>query len=252
MVLFPSLQSLTATNSYPFADGTPFRSNSEVFQKLHLLLDRDVCGILGRYSVFSPTSHPKLQYIEVDWRFDGMPSHFASYNEYMQFALGLGPNAAVHGFGGIPTGPVIPTLSLLQGHTCIQMLAFHAVRLEFGDICRIVDWLPLLSDLHCHSIDCGALPRMTLGKYAEYMCSQRVSKRQRFRSLRMGYDDGDGIKDIVRYVIGLALKFPVFDYVAVPNSVIAEFMKILESTIARKDCKQYAPRLKRLLFAKTG
>ncbi|KAJ2861301.1 hypothetical protein GGH94_004990 [Coemansia aciculifera] len=252
VVLFPSLQSLKITNSYPFADDAPFRGNSRELRKLHLLIDRDVCGILRQYGVFTPTSHPKLHCVKVDMPYDIMPSHFASYDEYVQFALGMGPNAAVRAFEDIHSCLVAPTLSLLQGHDCIQMLALYETRLALADICRIVEWLPLLSDLHCRSIRLGALPRMTFGKFAKYMCSQHISKRQRFRCLRLGYDDGDSIMEIVRCVIGLALAFPAFDYAAVPNYVTAEFMKAIKSTIAMKECKQYAPRLKRLLFTKTG
>lgn len=72
-----------------------------------------------------------------------------------------------------------------------------------------------------------------------------------FRCLRLGHKESDNLKETVICVLGLAMVYPNFDYIALPNSVHNEFMTLLEETIDMDRIKQFAPRFQRLLFSKT-
>ncbi|KAJ2107684.1 hypothetical protein GGI16_001429 [Coemansia sp. S142-1] len=75
-----------------------------------------------------------------------------------------------------------------------------------------------------------------------------MGKRFRFWSLRDTVNQID--KDLVLCVLLLALACPNFDYAATSRSSHTQFMEMVEEAIASDMFKQYAPRLRRLLFHK--
>ncbi|KAJ2827692.1 hypothetical protein FBU31_003105 [Coemansia sp. 'formosensis'] len=255
VVLFPSLKSLTIIKSYPFADDAPFRGNAKRLQYLRLLLTRNICSILHRRSVFTPTSHPQLQYVEVEFPSTDVYDYFETNDKYLKFALTLGSNSAVRAIRGIQSASKrVPVLTLLQGHESIQMLILYDTRLVLQDVFRLVKWLPLLSDLHCLSLYYGSQPYPTGGKYAKHMYAVRNMERPRFRCLRIGFDMDfnvdELVDELVECVLYIALRFPSFDYTAVTDDILPEFMETMEQSIALDAYQPYAPRLRRLLFNK--
>ncbi|KAJ2811302.1 hypothetical protein H4S07_002148, partial [Coemansia furcata] len=237
VVLFPSLKSLTIINSYPFADDAPFKGNAKQLQYLRLLLTRNICGILHRRSVFTPTSHPQLQYVEVEFPSTDVYDYFETNDKYLKLALTLGPNSAVRAIRSIQSANKrVPVLTLLQGHESIQMLILYDTRLVLQDVFRLVKWLPLLSDLHCLSLYYGSQPYPTGGKYAKHMYTVRNMERPRFRCLRIGFDMDFNVEELVdklvECVLYIALRFPSFDYAAVTDDILPKFMETMEQSIA--------------------
>ncbi|KAJ2451759.1 hypothetical protein GGF42_004183, partial [Coemansia sp. RSA 2424] len=94
-ILFPSLRHLSIDDLYPFGDDTPFRGNAATLEYLHIMPTSEMCDILRRFSVFTPTSHPKLQCVRTCMQRGYELEDLLSINDLVQFALSIAPNAAV-------------------------------------------------------------------------------------------------------------------------------------------------------------
>ncbi|KAJ2252379.1 hypothetical protein GGI13_003316 [Coemansia sp. RSA 455] len=64
-VPFPCLRNLNFIFTSPFGDDTPFRGNSATLGSLGLYLIQNMIAMLRRNKVFTPTSHPRLQYVRL-------------------------------------------------------------------------------------------------------------------------------------------------------------------------------------------
>ncbi|KAJ2881221.1 hypothetical protein H4R27_004234 [Coemansia aciculifera] len=80
---FPYLRYLRIDGVSPFGDDVLFRGNSTVLEYLRLELNLDTVTTLKQYSVFTPTSHPKLQRVMLDRPSDDLPAAFIDANAYM-------------------------------------------------------------------------------------------------------------------------------------------------------------------------
>ncbi|KAJ2748351.1 hypothetical protein GGI19_006150, partial [Coemansia pectinata] len=96
-VPFPSLHSLRVNLPALLGDDVLFRGNSATLESLVLKVDDYVVPMLRQHSVFTPTSHPKLQCVRLE-RLDRLvPEPFSTYTEVVRFVLSIGPGAPVRG-----------------------------------------------------------------------------------------------------------------------------------------------------------
>ncbi|KAJ2452868.1 hypothetical protein GGF42_003929 [Coemansia sp. RSA 2424] len=121
---FPNLRCIHMDIVYPFGDDMLFRGNAATLEYLKMELDNTACEVFCKLCTFTPTSHPRLQ--RVDIRFldaDFMPDSIANSVDCMRFALGIGAQAAVRAIDGIPADPTqSAALELLGDYACIQVL----------------------------------------------------------------------------------------------------------------------------------
>ncbi|KAJ2415419.1 hypothetical protein GGF41_005638, partial [Coemansia sp. RSA 2531] len=79
-VQYPDFHTLS-----PIGDDTPFRGNSATLGSLGLYLTQNMIAMLRRNKVFTPTSHPRLQYVRLGWTTNPAEHRSASELEYMKF-----------------------------------------------------------------------------------------------------------------------------------------------------------------------
>ncbi|KAJ2460815.1 hypothetical protein GGF42_000592 [Coemansia sp. RSA 2424] len=251
VVLFPRLVNLSIPANYPFSDDLPFRGNSATLGFLSVLADREVCDILRRYKVFTPTSHPGLLCVEIELPPNSIPHHFESSEACMQFVLSIGPNASRRDIHGISFGEDLSSaLSLIKNHTCIHGLSLPDTPLMLWDIEFLTRSLPLLSDLLCKATGLGLMTEdIALDDCAAFMCSLSSPERKRFRCWRLNCveNDDDDLFETVQCVLFVALMCPNLTHVAVHKKVSDRFMALMEQTIESGGFKQHSPRLRCLL-----
>ncbi|KAJ1822169.1 hypothetical protein LPJ60_002168, partial [Coemansia sp. RSA 2675] len=149
---FPRLERLVVIPEYPFGDDVMLRGNAGTLKLLHLKVSCSDISMLRRLDVFTPTSYPRLQYVNIECSEWGIPGVFASPTDYAQFVLGIGPKAHMRRIKVISAGrSLLSTLSAPGTHSCIQILKLPSLELSLRDILLLVSSLPLLSDLHTHA-----------------------------------------------------------------------------------------------------
>ncbi|KAJ2074827.1 hypothetical protein GGH13_001049 [Coemansia sp. S155-1] len=162
---FPSLRVLRISD-YPFGDDVVFRGNAATLEYLDLEADSEIMEMFKERSLFTPTSHPKLQYVKLECDLGSAPYLFATDTAYFQFLLNVGPSAAVRGFSRIVLkSEVSAALSLLGDYPSIQVLCLPDTSLSLWDAITIIKSLPYLSDLH------SALPAINCVLLLALICS---------------------------------------------------------------------------------
>ncbi|KAJ2465624.1 hypothetical protein GGI03_002561, partial [Coemansia sp. RSA 2337] len=126
-VPFPNLRKLSIGLKCLFGDDTLFRGNAATLETLSLSPSPTSARVIREYRVFTPVSHPKLQYVRFGVSSDSEPNLFDTDVEYLRFVLSIGPNAHVRAiydrFVGLEFQSLIPAFG---EHTCIQVLALEA------------------------------------------------------------------------------------------------------------------------------
>ncbi|KAJ2066469.1 hypothetical protein GGI08_001857 [Coemansia sp. S2] len=149
VVPFPILQRLMILTEYPFGDDVVFRGNASTLECLNLKLTNSVVSMLRGFNVFTPLSHPKLQYVNIEDYEGDIPDLFATPIDYTQFVLGIGTRAHMRRIDIASIGrSIIPALSLPGAHTCIEVLKLSSLKFNLWDVFTLVKSLPLLADLH--------------------------------------------------------------------------------------------------------
>ncbi|KAJ2459851.1 hypothetical protein GGF42_001212 [Coemansia sp. RSA 2424] len=249
---FPSLRHLSIGDLYPFGDDTPFRGNAATLEYLHIMPRRETCDILHRFSVFTPTSHPKLQCVSTPELLDNARPDFQSLNDLVQFVLSIAPNAAVLDIG--ITGTVDDTFhafDVLKNHANIQVLFLSTMNLSLSLVVSLIEWLPLLSDLHCLTVDPDPLyHNVSPDEILAYTQSLNGVKNKRFRYWRLFSENRYYCYPAVVCVLAVSSICPNFTHIAFPNDKHNRFMAALEEAIKSGKYKQFEPRLRRLLFKK--
>ncbi|KAJ2734730.1 hypothetical protein IW152_002053 [Coemansia sp. BCRC 34962] len=252
MVLFPHLQKLVLKVPLPFADDTLFRGNADTLAYLDMVLDSPTVYMLLKHNVFTTTSHPNLQCVNVVQDDPRLPCPFATAVEFMQFILSIGPQAPVREIGGFSGCIELNmTLPLLQSHDCIQVLTLVNIPLDFWSLIAVIKSLPLLSDLYTYFYP----PRFdTVAETAAhselpaYVLSNYAPMSEHFRCWHLMHYTTHQHTDAIKCALLLALVCPNFDYLATDFGESRLFMKNMEGIIASDMFKEYAPRLRRLLF----
>ncbi|KAJ2875944.1 hypothetical protein GGH93_001149 [Coemansia aciculifera] len=250
VVLFPALRHLSILGDYPFDDDVLFRGNSAILEYLSIMPAHETCQIICEHKVFTPTSHPKLQCVKVEWLPDYMEYGFDLFVECLQFVLGIAPGASVRSIADLRDREWIPlTLNLLADHVLMQILYLPDTRLLLSDVIGLIKSLSLLSDLLCESTRLDVSDEgFASEEFAAQLNLLSDLKRERFRCWRLGHSERDSLEDTAMCVLTVALACPNFNHVALPKSVHTEFMTMLEETIEMDRFKQDTPRLRRLLF----
>ncbi|KAJ2337118.1 hypothetical protein GGI00_000440 [Coemansia sp. RSA 2681] len=250
-VPFPSLRHLNIDRICPFDDDVLFRGNSSSLESFSVALLPATVAMLQRYKVFTPTSHPKLQRVDIQLLLQETINMFSSAASYMQFVLSIAPKSSVRRiYDLIDFGEALqPALMLLGNHTTIQVLSILNVWLSIWDAFDLIKSLPLLSDLRAAATTLDELPQgIDMTELPEYVRSTYTLMGVRFRCWHFGYDTFDNYHELATCMLLLALACPNFDYAAVNHSNHKPFMKAVREKIAEPGFSKYAPRLQRLLF----
>ncbi|KAJ2460556.1 hypothetical protein GGF42_000764 [Coemansia sp. RSA 2424] len=250
-VPFPSLRRLRIDSGYPFDDDVAFRGNSATLESLRLALRPATVAMLKKYSVFTPTSHPKLRRVYIFCLQQNAPSPFASFASYMQFVLSIAPDAAVRAIFGPPAfsedHPL--ALSMLGKHASIQVLVLHDACLSFCDAINLIKSLLLLSDLHTAAPTFDGFGQgIAMAELPDYVRSTYAPVGQRFRFWHFGHGVEIDYEELATFMLLLALVCPSFDYVAASTYCREPFMNAMKRMISEPGFIHYAPRLRRLLF----
>ncbi|KAJ2860940.1 hypothetical protein GGH94_005222 [Coemansia aciculifera] len=205
--------------------------------------------ILREGKVFTPVSHPKLQYVSLGLHLDSEPNIFETDVDYMRFVLNIGVNVPVRTITDSLTGADFQSVIPVFGeYTCIQVLTLEALRLNLWDVIALVKALPLLSDLHTSYYVIGPRPDgVAEHELSAYVIANYAPAGKRFRSWNFTVRSED-VKNSVRCVLLLALVCPNFNYAAVTPIDRDLFMAYMSEMISTEEFRPHESRLRRLLF----
>ncbi|KAJ2093871.1 hypothetical protein GGI09_005716 [Coemansia sp. S100] len=255
-ILFPSLRCLKLNEGYPFCDNTPFRGNAATLKCLEISLDRTAVSVIPSHKVFTHSSHPRLQYGNTIHERDLVPNEFATFSDYIQFALDIAPSAPVwlikgqyYNDLGYETSICQRSLPLFDDHASIQILSLPTTHLGLWKVVSLISSLPLLTDLCTLYPKLGPIPGgITLAKLPAYAISKYAPIGKRFWCWKFEEGRNRLSFQVVHCVLLLALMCPNFDCVANLSDEREDFMRMLKRTIGTKEYQQHASSLKRLLF----
>ncbi|KAJ2457268.1 hypothetical protein GGF42_002783 [Coemansia sp. RSA 2424] len=251
-VPFPGLQHLSISCGYPFADDVLFRGNSATLESLEVTPHPATVAMLTSCNLFTPTSHPNLQRVDIGALPFLAPGHFPDIGTYLRFVLRIAPGASVRVIPNLPSNnsDLSSALSMFGDHLHIQVLSMPGTLLSLWDIISLIKSLPLLSDLATQPVVLGEMPQgITMAELPAYVRVAYSSMGKRFRCWHQKYyySRPDYAK-LATCMLLLALVCPNFDYAAVQEKHREEFMEAMRVQIAEPGFSQDAPRLRRLLF----
>ncbi|KAJ2876806.1 hypothetical protein H4R27_006300, partial [Coemansia aciculifera] len=170
-VPFPSLRHLHIAVIYPFTDDTIFQGNAATLEYLKLEQDEHSYPVVYECNVFTPGSHPKLRCVDITFSDEVMPGPDTNATEYLRYVLNIGSQATVRTINGhLDDKELVQTLYLFEDFTCIQVLSLSYLRLDFWDIIKLIERLPLLSDLTTAPPNLERLPTgITTDELPEFM-----------------------------------------------------------------------------------
>ncbi|KAJ2577503.1 hypothetical protein GGH95_003516, partial [Coemansia sp. RSA 1836] len=223
-VAFPALRHVDIRSEYPFGDDTLFRGNAAMLESLKMLMEADTAMMLRERRVFTHASHPRLRSVAIDGPDISMLNLFATYSNFIQFVLSIGPGAAVRVLHPMALEQDIPrALQLLGEHTSIQVLSMDGAALTVLDVVALIKSLPLLSDL-----------RLGVPKLDSHLAD--IPKSQLFETLieshaPMGrqlrhWIEGNcqaPLEDLAVFTMLLVSLCPNLDFIDVSSSSVAQF-----------------------------
>ncbi|KAJ2336541.1 hypothetical protein GGI00_000773, partial [Coemansia sp. RSA 2681] len=227
-VSFPQLRQLDIRRAYPFGDDVLFRGNATTLEYLKIVPGPEMVAMLKRHTIFTPTSHPNLKYVNIKLYSSDAPGAFATASEYLKFALSIAPRASVLVLPSLPSfhSTLTTELEMLGSHDSLQVLALYSATLSFWDIVNLIKSLPLLSDLETGVPTMDELPQgVTLAQLPEYTRSTYAPMGRRFRCWHITYSPLTRLDNLATCVLVLALICPNFDYTAVDRSHREQFMQ---------------------------
>ncbi|KAJ2865023.1 hypothetical protein GGH94_002502 [Coemansia aciculifera] len=246
---FPRLRILKLDN-YPFGDDVVFRGNAAMLECLEMEADSKAIKMFMELGLFTPASHPKLQYVKFEREGERGLYPFTTDTELFQILLSVGPSAAVRGLACLDSQSKVSTaLSLLGNYPNVQVLCLPSTRLSLWNAITIIKSLPLLSDLHCESLALDPLPGKVIeDELPAYIVSNYLRMGERFRCCHVYCKSGKLIKEVATCVLLLALICPNFDHCDPPMDCFYKLMDRLKETIDLDGFKDHLPCLRRLLF----
>ncbi|KAJ2746168.1 hypothetical protein GGI20_001591 [Coemansia sp. BCRC 34301] len=248
VVPFPRLAHIDIAHSHPFGDDTLFRGNAATLERLTMKLDATTVSMLRRHEIFTPTSHPKLQWVKISYEEELIPGTFATVDESVHFSLNIGPKASVRNISGATNiNNPAAILAQLGNHTSIQALTLGHARLDLWDVVALIKSLPLLSYLDSFSPRLGSIPvGVTKDELPAYVVATYAPVGKRFWSWSSYYISTDKQDEVATCMLLLALICPSFSYAATNKFNSWGFKEAMERAIASDMFKQYAPRLQHL------
>ncbi|KAJ2835800.1 hypothetical protein FBU31_001524, partial [Coemansia sp. 'formosensis'] len=249
---FPHLKCLLFKTDYPFGDDTPFRGNTGSLESLSLTLDHMSLSTLQRFKVFTPTSHPMLQCVDISLSDNVQPAHLTTMADLVRFSLSIGPGAPVRKIDDLENDEMAwpQILPLLGTYDSIQVLVLAKMCPTFWDTITLIRSLPLLSDLHTRMPNLREMPAgVNLTQLPTYVILHYPTMGKRFRFWNIVQYRREISNETVHCVLLLALICPNFDYATPPSNMCQWFMDKMKAIINTDGYKQYATRLQRLLLA---
>ncbi|KAJ2860174.1 hypothetical protein GGH94_005674 [Coemansia aciculifera] len=250
---FPSLQRLCIESLYPFDDDVFFRGNAATLEYLTLSLCKGAVAILAKHNVFTPTSHPRLQYVNIARLSQYASNKFTSAAAYLEFVMNIAPGASVRQITNERSysEDITPALSVFGNYASIQVLSLAYTELSLWGIISLIKSLPLLSDLTTRTPSLGELPLgMSTSDLPEYVRTNYAPMGKRFRCWHTLYCYKDDVAEIATVVLLLALACPNFDYASVDDySTMKPLMEAMEEKIAKPEFNQDALPFKRKFIA---
>ncbi|KAJ1822611.1 hypothetical protein GGH91_001022 [Coemansia sp. RSA 2671] len=248
-VPFPCLRFLQLECDYPFGDDVIFRGNSSTLEYLALVPSVKLVEALGRYKVFTPTSHPKLGCVVIEVLSNFSRRAFDSADAYLRFALSIAPGASVRVVPSLSRYGVdiSPELPRLYGHVSIQVLHLVGTDISLLGAIALIKALPLLSDLNVSAPTLGELSEsFQEDELPDHLRTTYAPMGRRLRCLYI-YNKCN-FNDLATCMLLLALICPNFDYVVVTSAYRGMLMEAMRKRIEKPLFSNYAPRLRRLLF----
>ncbi|KAJ2885340.1 hypothetical protein H4R27_001468 [Coemansia aciculifera] len=226
------------------------RGNAAMLECLEAEADSKAIKMFMELGLFTPTSHPKLQYVKFECEGERGQYPFTTDTELFQILLSVGPSAAVRGLACLDSQSKVSTaLSLLGNYPNVQVLCLPSTRLSLWNAITIIKSLPLLSDLHCESLALDPLPGKVIeDELPAYIVSNYLRMGERFRCCHVYCKSGKLIKEVATCVLLLALICPNFDHCDPPMDCFYKLMDRLKETIDLDGFKDHLPCLRRLLF----
>ncbi|KAJ2609173.1 hypothetical protein GGF44_006316 [Coemansia sp. RSA 1694] len=250
IVPFPRLRQLCLFSCYPFGDDVLFRGNAATLQCLGLVLSDLLVSIINEYNVFTPTSHPELQYVQTRYPLDAMPLAFNTTADSLQFMLSIGLGAPIRTIEGAESSvDLVPALMSSYNFACIQMLILPFFYPELWDVIALVKELPLLSDLQTSVVVLGPMPiGITKSELPEYMITTYAPIGKRFRCWHFNYECHDDDSNIAECMFLLALVCPNFTLANPSIGDKTKYKRMVEAAITSDMLKKYASRLQCFLI----
>ncbi|KAJ2029656.1 hypothetical protein IWW57_001580, partial [Coemansia sp. S610] len=212
---FPGLRRLRIQIDYPFSDDVLFRGNAATLEYLDLQLFHTLIGRIRKYKVFTPDSHPKLQYVKIRQIDDDEVHNFATTEAYMRFALSIAPHAQVREIEDLPLNAKFPLFqALFVDVPDIQILELSTIRLHFWNIVLLVKSLPNLTYLHTQPPSFGQIPKsVSVRELPKYVLSRHALASERLQRWHFGYTIEYRPNEVARCVLLLALLCLNFKYI---------------------------------------
>ncbi|KAJ2458034.1 hypothetical protein GGF42_002321 [Coemansia sp. RSA 2424] len=248
-VPFPRLRHLRIQIDYPFGDDTLFRGSATTLEYLDLQLMHTLIDRIKKCKVFTPTSHPKLQYVKINKIDNHKMPNFRTAEAYLRFALSIAPHAQVRKIEGLPFGDEFQSVPLLfDGYSDIRILSLSGTCVRFWDVVALINSLPNLEYLVTDAPTLGPMPKgVSFAKLPAYVLSKYAPMSERFRRWHsLGcrlYEESE----VAKCVLLLALLCPNFDYIDPFYYEIPTFMQHMNRIAAMQGFKKHKQRLQRLL-----
>ncbi|KAJ2423540.1 hypothetical protein GGF41_003100, partial [Coemansia sp. RSA 2531] len=236
---------------YPRLRILELMGNSATLEYLSLAPYQATVNILTEHCVFTPTSHPRLQCVNIVPLSTGTTNDFATATAYLEFVMSIAPGASVRQIADMRQirNGIAPALSVLGYYASIQVLSLPYTALSLWDTLSLIKLLPCLSDLATKSSHLGELPQgVSKADLPDYVRSNYAPMGERLRCWHISYFWSYDVEDVATVAILLALACPNLDYAAVDDFNRKEtLMKAIQKKIDEPGFSQHAPRLSRLL-----
>ncbi|KAJ2066515.1 hypothetical protein GGI03_001244 [Coemansia sp. RSA 2337] len=246
---FPGLRRLCIRMDYPFGDDMLFRGNSATLEYLDLQLFPALIDRVKHHKVFTPVSHPRLWCVKIHQMDDFKLPNFETAEEYVRFALSVGPHAQVRMIDDLPyNADLIPIPPLFDGFTDIRTLSLSNTCPAFWDVVSLITRLPNLSYLCTNSPRFGWMPSgVTVRKLPAFVISKYAPMSERFRRWHFDYEYNCKPSEIARCVLLLALVCPNFDFINPHYYRHPWLMSHMKRVAGLQGFKDHTKRLLRLL-----
>ncbi|KAJ1667483.1 hypothetical protein GGF38_002776, partial [Coemansia sp. RSA 25] len=212
------------------------------------MLIQDTAGsCVTECRVFMHASHPRLRSVAIDLPDGFITEEYATYTDFIQFVLRIGPGAVVRVLHPMALEQDIPrVLQLLGEHTSIQVLSMDGAALTVLDVVTLIKSLPLLSDL-----------RLDVPKLDSHLAD--IPKSQLFETLieshaPMGrqlrhWIEGNcqaPLEDLALFTVLLVSLCPNLDFMDVSHKLIPHFGRYMKSCTASDPFQKYEQLLQSL------
>ncbi|KAJ2578987.1 hypothetical protein GGH95_003346 [Coemansia sp. RSA 1836] len=192
-------------------------------------------------------SHPRLRSVAIDLPDGFITEEYATYTDFIQFVLSIGPGAVVRVLPPIVFGQDIPrTLQLLGEHTSIQVLSMERAVFTVLDVVALIKSLPLLSDfrlsvpkLDSHLAD---IPKPQL---FETLTESHVPIGRQLRRLIIQSPHAP-LENLAVFTVLLVSLCPNLDFIDVSSSSVAQFGRHMKSCTVPDPFQKYEQLLQSL------